>query len=619
MAPCKEQILPSETHNLNTVAATEVRWQLYICLIFYIYHKMQTQIKAAVLLFILLCLFIGSAKVTAQHQNTYDMAPICNQELQVRAFFQEYLPHLQIEAGHDLIIVHMKAGSCPRCEGVILNEAAQFKSFNYKTVLILDGTKKQSSEQYIESYLAQSNLRPDYIVYDTLTKFREFIDYKRTSLNVPYIYKIALNSGYFLSIIPSLGTNFNNSLTDSIVHAKTRLQCIDASSQETVYKCGFNSIWSSETPLDKVGADKFREAMSIALANDTLSILDAASDKLIFFNARNGKFLFETLPNEEEYYFLSKDTLQAAAIRRLKSKRTARVIYLKHFKKNGHIQVVASVPNVRVEVNKNDTDIYYYNGPIIIEKDLNGKNVSWRQIGIDKGGLHSGYTDIGQTGYYLVGKKKGFPAVGTSYNPADTANDPFVASFYEHTPTFLLYKDGKFINGLGSLPEYYKEKRLGYYYLMFLPAHNDKYIFIISQATGEVYAYSFDGLDSKKTPFWRGNLMPDKKLTFSAEIGEDKMAYFDKYMEQMCNYYLKSAFSTKEFLYTCVVNNLTNQVTIRKHRIDREFKIEHERVFQASDVRSITNTFFYQADEHVYLGALESCGADYKWGQLRVD
>lgn len=555
----------------------------------------------------------------AQKELSYRMLPVCGQGMNVKKFFENQLRGIIEENTDAIIAVHMKLATCPRCEGIALECASRLQRLQFKTILILDEPKKLVAVQYVSNSLSKLDFRPDYIIYDTLGAFRQLIDYDRTNLEVPFIYKISLKNGNFYNIIPSLGLNINKALIDSVVQAVNIMQCTTTKTTSLNIENKFNEIWDSAVVLENAADSGMTNVHSISYFCHTLSILDGRNNTIFCFNTKERKPMFRIAPQDDEYFWSLKDSIGVNRIINLKNQGIARVIYLRHFLEDNVLKVVASIPQIEVSTVGGDTNIGYYNLPVLIEKSMTSRNIRWNEIILSKGGYHSSYTAIGTTGFYVVGTSKGFPAVGTEFNPDDTANNPFLPGFYNHTPTFKLYKKGRLIHDLGSLPEYYKEKKLGYYYSAFLPAYNSKLVFIVSQSTGEVYVYPLRSIKYTNLTFYRGNLMPDKKLDYHSDLGEDKLGYIQRYRSQMYDYYINSVFATKKYLYACLIDKPANRLTIRKYKIDDRFTVVKEKTLQATDVKAIKKTVFYRENGKVYFGGVENSGADYKWGTLQVD
>jgi hypothetical protein len=167
------------------------------------------------------------------------MQPTCGKEELVKHFLESYNVK-----GSIVYTVHLKPNSCPRCEGVLLDVLK--KLGDVRTCLIVDAKSVAAAK----SYLQESGISGYFtnVIIDTSGIFRNNVDYTKTELKVPYLYKIDLATGTFTSIIPSLGLSVSDSIIKQLATANKRIDCTYANAQFKVISEA-NDFWDKKILL----------------------------------------------------------------------------------------------------------------------------------------------------------------------------------------------------------------------------------------------------------------------------------------------------------------------------------------------------------------------------------
>lgn len=525
-------------------------------------------------------------------EHNYAMLPACGRAATLR--------NVNWNTSDSFVYVfHFHANSCPRCEGAMYHLAGKLQDAGLYTALIFDNDQIAICQEYMNVH--DVNLkRFNKVLLDTGHYFRQFVDFSKTTLNVPFLYKINRQAGVFCGIYPMLGIKVNEQLLALITGDTTTLKCKETSQytmspsrSEGEGYVGLGIRFSLQRPdqsaLGTVVGVLRKDGIIAAVGYD---------DGNVYLFDSNGHNLGIISPDSTEYFCASQPSFHYK-ISSLKSSGILRVIYLSvndlSRGRDGSLQVsiTTSIPKVTVYKRPGDTDtiVEYDNKPVIVRKDAANTLKRIDPIVMPEssgtiGFIHQKYNRIGSD-LYAVGILKGWPARGTTFNSSDSANaNPFTTAFYAEKPMWALHDTaGRLLGKFGRLARLKERLHLGYYYGGSRMFDDGRYCYFADHFTGEVQRVSLQDIRKGENRIDHVYMLfPDKDTISKADERSfgNKMEYLNTYEERIMNKVIISSGSLDAAYFYAVVRDKragTIEVWLVDKRTDKS-----RTVFSAKDI-----------------------------------
>jgi hypothetical protein len=593
------------------------------------------------ILFLILFSYIISVccnRAFAQSEHAHDMLPICGA-------IEKIYDKTDFPKTGFLYIFHLKPNSCPRCEGGIFTATEMLKNRGIKPYIILDVADTVIAGQFINTIPQIDYFEK--IVIDTNGYFRQTIDYEKTGLNIPYLYKISAKDKKFRLIQP-LMTTISENVINEWISQDNNIPCKEPKSvsitnktESKVKKSEFN--WD-KVALLKVKGESITSPNNVKITDNKIAFGDSYSNKVYVFN-KNDYNCTVLSPTVKEYYIgsdLENDdsTKIKSFIKESIKSGLLRVIYLGvKSVTDSSVTIIASIPNISwgYDEEDKDTSFAYYNKAVLIEKSLDNNLKDVSKITIPSSSVfaysHQRLQTFADTLMSLE-ISKGWPAVGTEFSEEEMKDihiNPFLDEFYDEIPQIAIVgNNGEHIGDFGSLNPINKKLNLGYAYGgVFGFMDKDKFL-IVNQLWGDIQILShqnmFMGINKMDTVF---TLFKDKTNIKKNNINsyKSKMDYLQSYSEYILGKYIVCGDNlTDDYWYFAIHDKTGMQVTIElinKHTLKKTYlysfpiqkkefikymsinKVDKSNRFQLELITSIDNKNAYYYLKNIMVDAVE--------------
>lgn len=550
-------------------------------------HLLKITIYLAIFL---LSSIAASAQLSFEHN--YAMLPSCGKT--------ETLRKVAWNTSDSFIYVfHFHANSCPRCEGAMYYLSGKLQDAGLYTALIFDNDQIATCQEYIGKH--EVNLKSfNKLLLDTGHYFRQFIDFGKTTLNVPFLYKINRQTGVFCSIYPMLGIKVNEQLVALIRRDTAALKCKETFPQAITTNSDAGGGCASlgiRFCLQRPDHSALGSVVGV-LRKDGIIAAIGYDDGSVYLFDSTGNNLGVISPDSVEYFYASQSSFHYK-ISSLKSNGILRVIYLSvndlTWSRDGSIQasITASIPKVTVYKRPGDTDtiVEYDNKPVIVHKDAANELKGIDPIVMPEssgmiGFIHQKYSKIGRD-LYAVGILKGWPARGTAFNSADSANaNPFATAFYAEKPMWALYDTaGRLLGKFGRLASLKERLHLGYYYGGSRMFDDGRYCYFADYFTGEIQRVSLHNIRNGANQIDHIYMLFPEKDTISKadeQMFDNKMDYLNTYEERIMNKIIISSGSLDAAYFYAVVRD-KRVGTIEVRLVDKQTN-KSRTIFSANEI-----------------------------------
>lgn len=515
---------------------------------------------------LLSCLIAGMSNfLYAQDNAIYSMLPVCNKEKQMLSLLKGSRSVDEV-----LYVFHFKPNSCPRCEGIIEALAKELTTNNKATALVVDVNNKTNGEAHISKFFSSSNFKR--IIYDTNKVFRSFIDYEKSKLNVPFLYKIDLKSGRFYNLMPMLGVDLNDAFYARVVTDSTFENCTSNSIVSESNSVN-NTFWQKITTL-KDNKYPIEDPNWLKSDGRYVYFVDYGTEN-VYIYARNGAFISSLYPVDSEYYSFAKNDEEKNEITNLRKEGIARVIYLNIRPDSGKVLISSSLPKINITYNesKTDTNVGYFNMATLVSKSFDNKILKIDTFNVplvDKPGFvidHYMYRAVDNNNMYALSLRKGWPAVGTLDRPQDSLSNPFLTPFYEDVPVIRLYDNGhRLLGEFGRLAKIYREKQLGYHFRNVNVASSLNNLYIVDQTAGELQVVTLKDVRVGLNRFKTYQLFPDKEKGMAnakPDTFSNKLQYIRSFKGYLFKKYIMDINSFDDRLYIVYIDKEEKKLVVQ--------------------------------------------------------
>lgn len=515
-------------------------------------------------------------------QYLYKGYQYCNSEKRFESFF-----NIRSKADqHPFYVLTITPSSCPRCEGTMLdmyNFVARKNVDN--TFVVVESPYKLAAEKYMAAHFKGAF---KYIFYDTLGTFQTIIGNGTNNAKIPVSMLYKFNSSYKLvGSLPSLGVVLSQQLIDSFMNLTKKIPCVELNNN--IKLTHSNIHWTSKTLLKRDSIHPYSSPYRFIVENNLISFIDEINDE-IYTYSKDGNLISLLEKTELEFEKYSPTPLDKNSLKILINSSIARVINLKLIELDSFkVKYVASLPSVHTEVAKGDTNIYYSNAACLVTKTLDGKYIYINNFDLDSLSLkfmdsslailHKAMhiIDINGTKLYVMPLQKGWPAIGgTALDTSNKVSNPFLAKFYNFSPTFLVMdENNEVINTFCRLPNIYKRMNLGYYASYPLFTNNKTKLFTVDRFSGRICAYDLENIITGKDKYMEKTLFAFDSTWRNNQNKKQPLSYFRGFDEILNNRKVLTINSTNHFLYVLLKDNQkvellkfdTNLALIKKREI----------------------------------------------------
>lgn len=414
-----------------------------------------------------------------------------SQKQQTTKHVSEWFSVIGIESDYVYVVI-IPLGSCPRCEGAIIQFVNHISTLDADNELIIIAI--YPNERAARAFLKSKNYGTDAI--QILSPDADFIDgfwFSTRVPQVPFITKFNTGKGELLKSVSLLGLDYTEKVAQQF-YSTMDIEPSHALQKKDVKLHDFDNNFLPKLAIDlkqfkEDGLETFLvngfiefeidEAQVVISEAGNISISKDHTYVTVDDHLSSSSFFYEL--TDSVYLLKSKNPLGAAYLGRfidddvpdylVKYMEKANILHsmlLKSIIYNDKIYYSFSLPHLFWEDKENES-LGYMNKAVIVSKRLTVPTAdtvaSFTPFDIQNndvaGFSHSDFFVIGDSLYLPV--KKGWPITGTTDFPAEEKDNPFSKEFYKQTAAFNVFAlDGKFVGTYGELPDWHVYNKTGY-------------------------------------------------------------------------------------------------------------------------------------------------------------
>lgn len=446
---------------------------------------------------------------------------LIRQKPNTEGLLTNYLHGANMEEDTVYAIIYFPA-ACPRCEAAIPNFYRLLKanSPGNKMLLITVNSDSVASSAYIK----RNNYVADYYKYDTDDSYRSIFSFNTEDMMGTYILKLCPKEGVMLTggEYTVLGRTFVKQLRSRKDRIAPHLFATDTRHEEEfvgIKPTAKAGNWTCEDlPLEANKELGISNVYGIPQYKDGYFLYtDILNNAALLFKRSNGRLVYKKSieANERE----KKAFVEISSAMYEQQVRQGNVFYIPlQARLLDTATVVMSYSLPKITVDKNGTDLAFYNAPAILVRSIGEEKDSILPLDFDL--EHSEYFhphfnfDVFNKKVWVGSMKLTWPMDGfTKEDYGDNVElNPFDDRFYGTFNPIIVSFDagsGKVNGHYGKLEESQRLSKTGYFFLNNVYTHHGRYFLFSNGYTGKMYVADSTQMGKKYQEYDAFEINPD--------------------------------------------------------------------------------------------------------------
>jgi len=525
--------------------------------------------------FIYFLILFPLVKFSSFSESLHFLKQIAGTERKVLNVFDAY--ELDTTSNY-IYILFLPPSSCPRCEGTIEPLFNLLRENEKEPKIYLFVFFPQSKA--LKKYLQQKSFTPERIIIFNDNTFLENFWISAGTIQVPYITKFERKTGKLICASSLLGTIVDKSFAKWLVNCSTQSEQFRFHTKgQKMFKTALEFKDYINKPINDLKPTESFELvedtnhpvskiyfLSIGPNTEYISFQDFLTTTLQIFKKVGDKYLFrgEILPSEFEETTFIDTNIPKSYFTFLKKNNVLVSMYFNSTIINDNVYVSASLPLLRMEIKNNDTILSYFNSSTICVKNLENQQLvkiilfNWPDSLVNKV-THIGFYYDPFNKVFFLPYHKGWPLIGTDTEILkDSTLNPFFDSFYFNNSLFGIFdSSGNYKGCFGIIDDFYKNHKLGYFYVVPTMFIDRKGYFITTSRTGKIYFYN--SLNSKAPVDSFQVFKPPMNFFYNEYDYQNQPLNYILAFKEILKFSIMDLFAKEDNLYSLIQNTYNEQ------------------------------------------------------------